>query len=92
MTNLAKSQPKIHNGEGSQEVLFVSLLSEGHQRGEERCHLSRGQLVMSVRALFVLYGQYVRLYQLDPLCLIYNSIVCGKSGPVFTIQDTIKFF
>ena len=63
---MAKSQTKMHKGEGSQEVLFVSVLSEGHQRGEERCHLSRGQLVMSVRALFVLYGQYVRLYQLAP--------------------------
>lgn len=62
------------------------------RRGEVSLVQTRGQMVMSVPALFVLYGRYVRLYQPAPLCLIYNSIVCGKPGPVFTIQDTIKYF
>ena len=61
-----------------EEVVFVPVLSGR----SEWCQLSCAgvSLVMRVCAAFVLY--YVRSYQFVPLSLIYNSIVCKKSGPV----------
>ena len=92
LSNLEKhSTAQDHKSRRKSGSVVCPLLSKGDQRGVGvRVSLvkSRGQLVMSGCALFVLY--YVRFYQFGPLSLIYNSFVYGKSGPVFTAQDTIK--
>ena len=90
MSNLAKySTAQDHKSRRKSGSVVCPLLSKGNQRGVMSLVKGRGQLVMSGCALFVLY--YVRFYQLGPLSLIYNSFVYGKSSPVFTAQDTIKW-
>ena len=92
MTNLAKSQQKFTMAVGVRKC----CLSRCYRRAIREVSLvqTRGQLVMSLPALFVLHGLYVWDYNSSPLCVSSIILLYAESLAlylVFTIQDTIKY-
>ena len=91
LSNLAKhSTAQDHKSRRKSGSVVCLLLSKGDQRSVECSVTCQEPGSAGNERVCIICTLLREILSVRPLSLIYNSFVYGKSGPVFTAQDTIK--